>query len=164
MRVLPDTSEIEDFDALVIRTDYGHEPAWQEVTAALAVPVSMNGEVTSYTAHIVNDSSWGGATVDEVLAAVADHPDYVSVVFLADVSTMQTSHHALLAVTTATREEDAEYYEAMTEFGREFRTVPVGVHEIHTNLALGNMDFSEFSAAAQDDSEGVFRSWWLEQQ
>jgi hypothetical protein len=160
MRVLPDSSNIEAFDALVIRTDYGDEQAWQAVKAALAEPVRIGGEVRSYTAHIVDDSSWAGATVDEVLAAVAGHLDYLSVVFLADLTTMQAGHHALLAVTNAKPGE--EYYEAMTEFGREFRTVPAGAHEIHTNLTLYNMDFNEFSAAAHRDPDGVFRSWWLQ--
>jgi len=83
------------------------------------------------------------------------------VVFVADSTTMRTAHHALLAVTTMTREDfdDDEDYEAVVEIGREFRTVPSGVHSIHVNLELANMDFEEFLSSAHEDSERVFRDF-----
>ncbi|MFB7032392.1 hypothetical protein ACFCXG_37680, partial [Streptomyces sp. NPDC056295] len=40
---------------------------------------------------------------------------------------------------------------------REFRAVPAAVHEIHTNLTLGNMDFAEFAAAASREPDQVMR-------
>jgi len=160
MRSLPAASDRNEFDALVIRTDHTDEPAWQVVTAALTQPWA-DGEGES-SVEIVDDPAWARASVDEVLAAIAaEGEDYVCVVFLADRTTMQADHHGLLAVTTITREEldDDEAYEAMVEFGREFRTVPVGVSEIHANLHLANMDFEEFSAVAAKDPEGVYRSF-----
>ena len=153
------TTDRGEFDALVIRTDYSDEQAWQEVQAALAVPWG-DGEDES-TVHLVDDRAWDGASVDDVLAALpADSP--LDVVFLADRTTMQADHHGLLAVTTITREdcEDDEEYEAVVEFGRDFRTVPAGVSEMHTNLWLANMDFEEFAASAHNDPEGVHRSFW----
>lgn len=85
---------------------------------------------------------WAEATVDVVLAAVSADED-LSVVFLADRATMQAGHNALPAVTTLLQEEweSDEEYEAMTEFGREFRTVPAAVHDIHANLMIANLDF-----------------------
>jgi Domain of unknown function (DUF6924) len=87
---------------------------------------------------------WAGANADEVLEACRSDR-CCAVVFIADAMTMEATHHALL-VTTATPEElGDEEYEAEIEFGREFRTVPVGVHWIEANLSQSNMDFPEFS-------------------
>lgn len=155
-----------EFDAVVIRTDYDDEQAWEVVKKALLDPAGPS-EVPS-TPCIVEDPAWAGADTDQILAAIAAHDDlseFLSVVFVADRLTMRAGHHALVAVTTLTREDcadDAEWA-AVIEFGREFRTVPLGVHEIHANLELANMDFEEFSAAAHEDPEGVFRSWWADE-
>ncbi|WP_399896508.1 DUF6924 domain-containing protein [Streptomyces sp. BBFR51] len=104
-----------------------------------------------------------GADTDAVLAAISAHEELLeqlSVVFVADCTTMCVGHHALLAVTTMTREDfdDDEEYEAAVEFGRAFRTLPGGVHSIHVNPELANVDFEEFSSSAREDPEGVFRS------
>ncbi|MCX5107249.1 hypothetical protein OOK13_01615 [Streptomyces sp. NBC_00378] len=52
---------------------------------------------------------------------------------------------------------DEEDYEQLTEFGREFRTIPAGVHEVYANLSIGNLGFEEFAASAHDDPEGIYR-------
>ncbi|WP_326686390.1 MULTISPECIES: DUF6924 domain-containing protein [unclassified Streptomyces] len=163
MQALLDLGDRGDFDAVVVRTDYDDEQAWQAVKAALAEPSGESHEAP--TPCLVDDPAWAGAGVEEVLAAIAADArlhDELSVVFLADRTTMRAGHHPLLAVPAFTREDlnDDEAYEEMVEFGCEFRTVSTGVHEIHTNLALANMDFQDFAAAAQADPSGVFRSWW----
>ncbi|WP_235033032.1 YukJ family protein [Streptomyces sp. WAC05374] len=109
--------------------------------------------------HLVDDPAWAGATVDEVLDTVRGDEN-LAVVFLADRTTMRTRPHALLAVTTLTREEcvDDEDYARLTAFGREFRTVPAGVHDIHANLGIGNLGFEEYAAWAHEDPEGIYRS------
>ncbi|WTF82096.1 hypothetical protein OG856_46340 [Streptomyces sp. NBC_01594] len=63
---------------------------------------------------------------------------------------------------TVTREllGDDEAFEAMTEFGREFRSEPRAVYEIHVNLELANSDFEEFSEAAHSDPERLYCSSW----
>ncbi|MFF4082563.1 DUF6924 domain-containing protein [Streptomyces sp. NPDC001777] len=157
MRALPAVVDRGEFDALVIRTDHHDDRAWQNVVAALTEPRGDEG----YDAHIhvVDDPAWAEATVDEVLAAVRTDED-LSVVFLADRTTTRAGNHALLAVTTLTREDcaDDEDYGRLTEFGREFRTVPAGVHEVQANLSIGNLGFEEYAAAAHDDPEGIYRS------
>ncbi|MFF8276066.1 DUF6924 domain-containing protein [Streptomyces lateritius] len=149
----PPITRRDDFDALVVRTDYTHEDGWRAVGAALA-------EDAELTAHIVDDPAWAGAEVDEVLAAVAAD-DELSVVFLADATTVASAPHALLAVTTTSRAEceDDEEYARLTEFGDRFRTIPAGVHGVHVNLSLGNMGFEEYAEAAGDDPERVFRGF-----
>ncbi|MEU3782795.1 hypothetical protein [Streptomyces sp900129855] len=156
MRALPAVTGRDEFDVLVVRTDYHDDQAWQDVTAALMEPWGYR----QYEAHVhfIDDPVWAGATVDEALNAVrAD--ENLAVVFLADRTTMQAESHALLAVTTLTREEcvDDEDYEQLTEFGREFRTVPAGVHDVHANLSIGNLGFEEYAAWAHDDPEGTYR-------
>ena len=73
---------------------------------------------------------------------------------------MQTESHALPAVTTLTREEcvDDEDYAQLTQYGREFRTVSAGVHDVNANLSIGNVGFEEYAAWADDDPEGIYRS------
>jgi hypothetical protein len=146
-----------EFDAVVVRTDYEDEEAWQVVLKALAEPWG-DGEFEAL-AHIVDDPAWSGADGAAAIGAIIPQPG-PSVVFLADRETMQAGHHALLAVNAVSREElGEEEYGFMTEYGCEFRTVPVGVHGVHANLQLGNMGFEEFAEAARDDPEGVYRSF-----
>ena len=158
MRVLPAVTGRDEFAALVVRTDYHDDGAWQHLAAALR---ERRGD-GQYKAcvHLVDDPAWEGATVDEVLTAVRGDEN-LAVVFLADRMSMQSRSLALLAVTTLTREEcvDDEDYEQLTEFGREFRTVPAGVDDVHANLSIGNLGFEEFAALAHDDPEGIYRSF-----
>ncbi|WP_405629678.1 hypothetical protein OG933_29365 [Streptomyces sp. NBC_00016] len=158
MRALPPVTVRDEFDALVVRTDYHDEQLWQRVSAALMEP--WGGEQHEARVQFVNDPVWAGATVDEVLTAVCADEN-LPVVFLADHVSMQSESHALLAVTTLTREEcaDDEDYEQLTEFGREFRIVPAGVHDVHANLSIGNLGFEEYGAWAHDDPEGIYRSF-----
>ncbi|WP_406407536.1 DUF6924 domain-containing protein [Streptomyces sp. NBC_01643] len=158
MRALPAITGHDEFDALVVRTDYQDDQAWQHVVAALMEP---SGD-RQYEAHVhfIDDPAWAGATVDEVLTVVCTD-DNLTIVFLADRTTMQAESHALLAVTTMTREEcvDDEDYEQLTEFGREFRTLPAGIHDVHANLSIGNLGFEEYAAWAHDDPERIYRSF-----
>ncbi|MFE7069270.1 DUF6924 domain-containing protein [Streptomyces sp. NPDC057620] len=163
MVALSGLSERNEFSAVIIRTDFTDEAAWRETTAELERSSHYDGDpADSY--DVVDAPELDGAHTDAILAAISAHEelwDQLSVVFVADSTTMRADHHALLAVTTMTREDfdDDEDYEATIEFGREFRTVPSGAHSIHANLELANMDFEEFSSSAYEDSEGVFRSF-----
>jgi hypothetical protein len=42
---------------------------------------------------------------------------------------------------------------------RAFRTVPSGVHGVHANLSIANMDFAEFAEAASADPDRIYRSF-----
>ncbi|MFF3883539.1 DUF6924 domain-containing protein [Streptomyces sp. NPDC001914] len=158
MKALPTVTGRDEFDVLVVRTDYHDDQAWQVVTAALMEPWGDR----PYEAHVhfIDDPAWAGATVDEVLHAIRGDEN-LAVVFLADQATMQAESHPLLAVTTLTREDcpDDEDYEQLTEFGREFRTVPAGVHDVHANLDIGNLGFEEYAGSAHDDPERIYRSF-----
>ncbi|MGW0966664.1 DUF6924 domain-containing protein [Streptomyces sp. NPDC002516] len=158
MRALPAVTGRDELAALVVRTDYHDDQAWQVVMAALMKPWGDR----PYKAHVhfIDDPAWAGATVDEALNAIrAD--ENLRVVFLADRTSMQAESHPLLAVTTLTRKDclDDEDYEQLTEFGREFRTVPAGVHDVHANLNIGNLGFEEYAGWAHDDPERIYRSF-----
>ncbi|CAM5276777.1 hypothetical protein SAVIM338S_00070 [Streptomyces avidinii] len=157
MRPLPAVPERDEFQVLIVRIDYADEQAWQAVAAALMQPWGDR----AYDAQVcfVNDPVWAGATADEVLRAVSADEE-LSVVFLADQVTMGSAHQALLAVTTIPREEYERFeeYEGIRAFGSEFRTTPAGVHDIHANLSIANMDFEEFAAAAHEAPDQVYSS------
>jgi hypothetical protein len=157
VRQLPAVTGFDDFDALIFRTDYREDEAWQHVAAALTAPWGLE-DYDAYV-HFVDDPAWADATVDEVLAAVAWN-EYVGVIFIADHATMTADHHALLAVTTLTPDDlGEEHYQWETKFGREYRTVPSEVQGIKANENVANMDFNEFSGAAYEEPDGVFRGF-----
>lgn len=152
VRTLPIPADRDEFDALIVRTDYSDEEAWQGLKAALR-------ETGDGRVHFVDDPVCAGAGVEEVLAAVAVD-EGLSVVFLADAATMRGAPQALLAVTVDSPEElGEEEYAALTEFGREFRAVPSAVHGIFANVQLCNMGFEEYAEAARSDPEGIFRTF-----
>ncbi|MFE6487302.1 DUF6924 domain-containing protein [Streptomyces sp. NPDC057757] len=163
MVALSELSDHDEFSAVVIRTDFTDEAAWRKVTAELEGASHYDCDPAE-TYEVVDMPELDGADAEAVLAAISAHEDLwaqLSVVFIADSVTMRADHRALLAVGTSSPEEfeGDDGYEAAVEFGRPFRTVPGGVHTIHANLTLANMDFEEFSQGAREDPEGVFRSF-----
>ncbi|WP_328875987.1 hypothetical protein OHT76_41190 [Streptomyces sp. NBC_00287] len=159
---MPEIVGRDEFDALVIRTDFDDAAAWQAVAAALAQPWGDNGEFEA-SVYLIDDPAWAELGPDEVLNAVR-RDENLSVVFLADRVTMQSVHHALLALDIAEDEDDdldPMYYQELIDSPppREFRTVPAGVHAVHGNLSIGNMDFAEFAEAAFADPDRIYRSF-----
>ncbi|WP_326769026.1 hypothetical protein OG978_34830 [Streptomyces sp. NBC_01591] len=160
MKALPEILGRDEFDALIIRTDYGDEAAWQAVVADLAQPWGDDGEFEP-SVHLVDNPAWADLTSDEVLNE-ARRDENLSVVFLADRVTMQSAHRALLALDITEEEElDPVYYQELIDsrLPREFRTVPAGVHDVHANLSIANVDFAEFAEAAFADPDRIYRSF-----
>ncbi|MEV0495520.1 DUF6924 domain-containing protein [Streptomyces atratus] len=162
MRVLPEIVGHDEFAALVIRTDYNDEAAWQAVATGLTQPWGENGEFMARV-HLVDDPAWADATPYEVLSAVR-RDENLSVVFVADRVTMQSADCALLACDVWADEEalDPMYYQELIDSPqpRGFRTAPAAVHDVHANLSIANMDFEEFAEEASADPEGVLRPFW----
>lgn len=159
--MLPEVVGRSEYAALIVRTDYTDEKAWLGVTADLRRPWGDDGEFEA-DVHLIDDPVWANVTADEVLAAVSRDED-LSVVFIADGVTMRSAHCSLLALDVGAEDEDLdpEYYQELINSPslREFRTVPAGVHCVHANLSLANMDFEEYAETAAADPEGVFRSF-----
>ncbi|MFF4903146.1 DUF6924 domain-containing protein [Streptomyces sp. NPDC001068] len=155
--MLPAIADRDESAALVIRTDFGDEEAWQAVLAELLKPWDFDdGEVDPYL-HIVDDPAWAGAMADEVLASLSGDEE-LSIVYLADGVTMNDHDYALLAVAVLTREE-CETDEEFEAYGGSVRTVPVGIGRIHANLSIANLDFADVIEAARASPAGVFRSF-----
>ncbi|MFJ4339407.1 DUF6924 domain-containing protein [Streptomyces sp. NPDC088915] len=159
-RALPEIVGRDTFDALVIRTDFGDDETWNAVVDELRRPWGPSGEFPAGV-QMADAPAWSGATATEVLAAV-DEDEYLSVVFLADRDTMRSPVRSLLALTTVWEDVsglDPVFYQELIDSPepREFRTVPAAVHEIHTNLTLGTMDFAEFATAASAEPDQVLR-------
>ncbi|MCX2729674.1 hypothetical protein OOZ19_05450 [Saccharopolyspora sp. NFXS83] len=155
--MLINRSEQDEFDALVVRVDFSDDTAWTEVVGLLDIPWG-DGEFDSSN-QFVDDPAFIGAGPDDVLAAVQGE-NKPAVVFLADAETMR-GEHPLLAVSTLTREdaEDEDDYEEEMSYGREFRLVPEAVSEMHTNLEIANMDFTDFARSASTDAQRVHRGF-----
>ncbi|MGW8884617.1 DUF6924 domain-containing protein [Streptomyces sp. NPDC055749] len=158
MKALLEIPGRDEFDALIIRTDYRDEVAWQAVVADLAQPWGGDSKFEP-SVHLVDDPAWADLTPDEVLKE-ARQDENLSVVFLADRVTMHSADHALLALDIAEEEDlDPMYYQELIDsrLPREFRTVPAGVHDVHANLSIANMDFAEFAEAAFADPDRIYR-------
>jgi hypothetical protein len=147
-----------EFGALVVRTEYSDDSAWLAVVDLLEQPCGDDSEVEASN-QFVDDPAFDGASPDEVLSAVTGD-SLLSVVFLADAATIR-GDHPLLTVSTMPRQDfmDDEDYEDALEFGRQFRLLPAAVADVHTNLALANMDFSEFARSAANDPEHIHRGF-----
>jgi hypothetical protein len=159
LRVLPEIVGRDEFAALIVRTDYNDEAAWQAVVTGLTQPWVEKGEFEAHV-HLIDDPDWADATPDEVLTAVR-RDENLSVVFVADRVTMHSADCALLACDVWAEGEDLDtmYYQELIDSPppREFRTAPAAVHDVHANLSIANVDFEEFAEEASADPEGVLR-------
>ncbi|MFH8542382.1 DUF6924 domain-containing protein [Streptomyces tendae] len=132
---------------LVIRTDYRDEPAWQALKNALAEPWGPKGDESVQEVLYVDDLAWAEAGVDEVLAALTDGDGEDggecgwSVVFIADRLTMKGVHGPLLAVDTDPEPPGGETSHDCSQVRIDRGEA---AHDMHGNLSLGNMDFSDY--------------------
>lgn len=139
----------ESPDALVLRTEFLHGDAWEQVHAAVAAPVSVrypNGAVDEFQAYVrfVDDRAYDGLTATEL---VADGFDWSGqrFVFLVDRVALTHPEHPILAV------------DLLEQPGRTFRVIPTEVCGVENNLSISNMGFCEF--ADNVDPDGIFRGF-----
>ncbi|MEE2036176.1 hypothetical protein Q8791_02940 [Nocardiopsis sp. CT-R113] len=158
----PRLPEYDEFSAVIFRTDFTDEAAWTRVVTEVKLSAVDDADPErSYT--VVDVPLLGGAdseTVPAVLAAWRKGWEPPAVVFIADSTTMSSALFPLLAVTTLTREDalDDEEYEETVEHGPAFRTLPREIHAIHANVEGANTGFQDFSSAAHEAPDGVYRS------
>ncbi|MFC8248262.1 DUF6924 domain-containing protein [Streptomyces chartreusis] len=136
MNQLPCTLE-----ALVVRTDFSADDAWDALRAALGLP-SRDGFLANVA--LVDDRRYEGLTPESALDLIpADyrHPLLV----LADSVAIASTELPLLVV------------DLRGERGRCVRVVAAELWSIENNLAEANMDFEDFADAVGDD--GVFRGF-----
>lgn len=159
MRELPEMGGRDEFTALVIRTDYSDGSAWQAVLTELMQPSGEAGQFEAQV-EIIDDPVWAEATPGDVITEVR-RDETLGVVFLADLVTMRSADHALLACDVWAEDEDLDsmYYQELVYDppAREFRAAPRAIHGIHANVTLGNLGVDELAEIADGDPGGVLR-------
>lgn len=135
MSTLPDTSY-----ALVLRTDFSDDAAWDAVCRASTAP-SPDGFSANVT--FVSDPAFADLTAEQITAL--PRVAYRRFVFLVDHVTITHSEMPVLVV------------DLLHEPGRWFRVVPTEMWSVENNLSIANMDFFEFADHA--DTDGVFRGF-----
>ncbi len=136
MNQLPCTLE-----ALVVRTDFSADGAWDALRAALYSP-SRDGFLANVA--LVDDQRHEGLTPDQALDLIPSEYQHPLLV-LADSVAVASTELPLLVV------------DLRGERGRCVRVVAAELWGIENNLSGANMDFEEFAGAVDDD--GVFRGF-----
>ncbi|WP_328417649.1 hypothetical protein OG542_39880 [Streptomyces violaceus] len=136
MKQLPCTLE-----ALVVRTDFSGDGAWDALRAALYSP-SKDGFLANVA--LVDDRRYEGLTPDRAIDLI--HPSYQHpLLVLADSTAVTSAELPLLVV------------DLRGDRGCCVRVVAAELWSIENNLSGANMDFEEFAGAVGDD--GVFRGF-----
>jgi hypothetical protein len=126
--------------ALVVRTDFSDDAAWDSVCTAIQQPV---GEFRAYV-DFLNDPQYEGLTAEQLPALIRKGSNH-TFKFLVDRLALTHPEHPVLVV------------DLNTERGRSFRVVPSEMWGVENNLSISNMDFEEFAEAV--DPDGVFRGF-----
>lgn len=128
--------------ALVLRTDFSDQAAWDEVCAAIREPVSEFHFLASV--DFLDHIQYAGLTKDQVLELIPQDYKHAFIIVV-DTLAISNPEHPLLIV---------DLYERS---GHEFRAIPSQIQAIENNLSIANMDFEEFVNAV--DVDGVFRGF-----
>ena len=132
--------------ALVLRTDFSDEPAWQAIRSAIAAPVREIGGSIDFVAYVtfVDDPEYRDLDIGQIRALFGPDANQ-SFVIVVDRTAITHPEHAVLVL------------DLFDEAGQTFRAVPSTVQSIENNLSIANMDFAEFAGAVDED--GVFRDF-----
>ncbi|MFK4546505.1 hypothetical protein RKD29_006101 [Streptomyces tendae] len=128
-------------EALVVRTDFSTDSAWDAVREALSSP-SEDGFLPNVA--LVDDRQYEGLApgqVRDLIPAGYQHP----LVVLADSATVASAERPLLVA------------DLRAERRCWVRVAAAQLWSIENNLSGANMDFDEFAHAVDDD--GVFRGF-----
>lgn len=129
MNQLPDTEH-----ALVIRTDFSDDAAWNLICREIQAPV---GPFRAYVSFL-SDRTFEEVTAEQ-LTAVARSGPYRTFLFVVDTETLKKPEHPILVL------------DLVDEPGRTFRVVPAEMWSVENNLSICNMDFAEFAESADED-------------
>ena len=135
MKQIPKTK-----DALVLRTDFSDQAAWETIRGIIREPV---GDFRAYV-EFLDDSEYRDITKDQLLGLVPKDYNH-SFLVVVDRTSISQRDFPLLIV---------GLYDGS---GREFRAVPSQIQSIENNLSIANMDFEELAGSVDED--GVFRGF-----
>ena len=137
MKQIPKTE-----NALVIRTDFSNQAAWEAICATIQKPVG----IFRFRANVEfrDDAEYADITKDQLLELIPQKYDHTFIIVV-DRPAISLPDHPLLII---------DLYERS---GHEFRAVPSQIQGIENNLSIANMDFDEFAEAVGED--GIFRGF-----
>lgn len=128
--------------ALVIRTDFSNDEAWEAIGAAILQPTE---EGFGAQVEFVDDGAYRGVTKQQLVKLIPQDDQRPFFFMIVDDVTVRSPEHPILVV------------DLWREPGREFRAVPAAVQAVENNLSIANMDFAEFADSV--DADGVFRGF-----
>ena len=126
-------------NALVIRTDYSDQRAWDEIRQIILTPVD------GFLAYVdfIDDPEYADISKAQVMDLHRENGQ--SYAMIADGLTISNKDHPLLIV------------DLFAHPGAEFRAEPGQIQSVQNNLSLANLDFSDFVESI--DESGVFRGF-----
>jgi hypothetical protein len=133
-------------EAIVLRTDFADDAAWDAVCTTIRTPVRVFGFPIGFNANVsfVDDVAYRDLSTAQILALFGPDANHAFVIVV-DRTAIADPDHAVLVI------------DLLEPPGRTFRAVPSTVQSIENNLSIANMDFEEFADAA--DADGVFRGF-----
>lgn len=137
MKTIPVTQNV-----VVLRTDFSDQAAWVDICAEIRKPIGT----LHFLAYVdyLNDAEFAGITKKQLLQLLPSDYNH-SFIIVADRKAMTDPEHPLLIIDLSKKSAP------------EFRAVPSQIQSIQNNLSIANMDFKEFTDAA--DKDGVFRGF-----
>jgi len=139
MKQIPNTN-----CALVIRTDFDHQLAWDHICKLITAPVSEYGDVFYANVEFLEEPEFRDLGPADLLARVPPHYNHSFLIVVDAIATADPDLAVLLI-------------DLNTERGRQFRAIPTEIQGIENNLSISNMDFFEF--ADNVDANGIFRGF-----
>ncbi|RSO05665.1 hypothetical protein DMH18_30860 [Streptomyces sp. WAC 06783] len=122
----------------LVRTDFSDQAAWQALRTAVTTP---DDDDCLADVHIVDDRAYSELTTEQVISLAPAK----SLLIVADKAALSTPEMPLLVV-------------LVTKKGHsELRVTAAELASIENNISIANMDWEEFTEAADDD--GVFRGF-----
>lgn len=128
--------------ALVLRTDFSDQVAWDQICAAIREPVTE----FRFLAYVdfLDRERYANITKENLLGSIPDGYNHSFIVVVDNIA-ISSPEHPLLIV------------DLVEKSGREFRAIPSQIQAIENNLSIANMDFDEFAESLDED--GVFRGF-----
>ncbi len=135
MKNIPETR-----NALVLRTEFSDDAAWNAIRAAIVQPV---GEFRAYV-DFISDPAFKDLATETLISLIPAGSNH-TFMFVVDHATLSAPERPILVV------------DLFEERGRTFRVIPSEMWGVENNLSLANMDFADFADAV--DSDGTFRGF-----
>jgi hypothetical protein len=135
------------YRALVIRTDFDDQSAWEAAARAIQAPWELpNGQSYSAEFNFLEDRRLKDAGERDVLLRVPKNyaQDFILIV---DREALSRLGFPILVVSVSHEQQ----------YGRAFRAIASEIPTIEASLFVANMDFHDFADAV--DHDGVFRGF-----